>query len=94
MSKVTVKPKQQPKLILKSPDEIARMREAGIIAYYALKAAKEAVQPGVTPKDLDAIAESVIRKMGATPSFKGYRNYPAATCIAVNEAGTSNPFSM
>jgi methionyl aminopeptidase len=86
MSNGAVKTQQRPKLILKSPDEIARMREAGIIAYHALKAAKEAVQPGVTPKELDAIAELVIRKMGATPSFKGYRNYPAATCIAVNDA--------
>ncbi len=75
-----------PKVILKSPEEIARMREAGIIAYYALKAAKEAAQPGVTPKEIDAIAEATIRSMGAVPSFKGYRNYPAATCIAVNEA--------
>ncbi len=81
-----VKAKGQPVLILKSPEEIARMREAGVIAYYALKAAKEAVQPGVTPIELDAIAEAVIRKMGAEPSFKGYRNYPAATCIAVNDA--------
>jgi len=86
MTKGATKTQQKPKLILKSPDEIARMREAGIIAYHALKAAKEAVQPGVTPKELDAIAESVIRKMGAIPSFKGYRNYPAATCIAVNDA--------
>ncbi len=86
MSNGAIKTQQRPKLILKSPDEIARMREAGIIAYQALKAAKEAVQPGVTPKELDAIAESVIRKMGAAPSFKGYRNYPAATCIAVNDA--------
>jgi len=62
------------------------MREAGSIAYHALKAVKEAVTHGVTPKELDAIAEEVIRKMGAVPSFKGYRNYPAATCIAVNDA--------
>jgi methionyl aminopeptidase len=40
----------------------------------------------VTPKELDALAESVIRRHGAVPSFKGYRGYPAATCIAVNEA--------
>lgn len=76
----------KPSLILKTPDEIARMREAGIIAYYALKATKEAVAPGVTPKELDALAESIIRRYGATPSFKGYRGYPAATCIAVNDA--------
>ncbi len=62
------------------------MREGGIIAYQALKAAKEAAQPGVSAKGLDAIAEAVIRKLGGVPSFKGYRNYPAATCIAINDA--------
>ncbi|MCS7265680.1 MAG: type I methionyl aminopeptidase [Armatimonadetes bacterium] len=86
MSRTKEKERGQLPLILKSPDEIARMREAGIIAYHALKAAKEAVQPKITPMDLDAIAESVIRKMGGFPSFKGYQNYPASTCIAVNEA--------
>ncbi len=86
MSKTVTETKRRPPLILKSPDEIARMREAGIIAYHALKAAKEAVQNGVTPMELDAIAESVIRKMGGVPSFKGYRDYPASTCIAVNDA--------
>ncbi|GBC99270.1 Methionine aminopeptidase 1 [bacterium HR17] len=74
------------RVILKTAEEIARMREAGVIAYHALRAAKEAVRPGVTPKELDAIAEAVIRQHGAQPSFKGYRGYPAATCIAVNEA--------
>ncbi|MFA0741186.1 MAG: hypothetical protein DFNUSKGM_001296, partial [Candidatus Fervidibacter sacchari] len=59
MTKGATKTQQKPKLILKTPDEIARMREAGVIAYHALKAAKEAVQPGITPKELDAIAESV-----------------------------------
>lgn len=73
-------------IILKSSDEIAWMREAGVIAYHALKAASEAVQPGISAKELDAIAESVITKMGGVPSFKGYRGYPAATCIAVNDA--------
>lgn len=86
MANGSLKARGRQKPILKTPDEIARMREAGIIAYYALKAAKEAIEPGVTPKELDAIAESVILKMGASPSFKGYRNYPAATCIAVNDA--------
>lgn len=86
MGKGTVNVRSRPKVILKSPDEIAKMREAGVIAYHALKAAREAVQPGVTPKELDAIAESVIVNMGAKPSFKGYRNYPSATCIAVNDA--------
>ncbi|MFA0731778.1 MAG: hypothetical protein LKKZDAJK_001598 [Candidatus Fervidibacter sp.] len=82
----TPKKSDKPALILKTPEEIARMRQAGIIAYKALKAVAKAVAPGVTPKELDALAESLLRRHGAVPSFKGYRGYPAATCIAVNEA--------
>lgn len=85
MTQIKAEP-AKPKIFLKSKDEIARMREGGIIAYHALKAAKEAVQPGVSAKELDRVAESVIRRLGGVPSFKGYRNYPAATCIAINDA--------
>ncbi len=86
MSKSSARVAQKPKVLIKSPEEIVLMREAGIIAYQVLKTLKEAVRPGRTPKELDALAEQKIRAMGATPSFKGYRGYPAATCIAVNEA--------
>ncbi|MDT7897375.1 MAG: type I methionyl aminopeptidase [Armatimonadota bacterium] len=86
MPQTKTQKQSKPALILKTPDEIARMRQAGIIAYQALKTVAEAIAPGVTPKELDALAESVIRRHGAVPSFKGYRGYPAATCIAVNEA--------
>jgi methionyl aminopeptidase len=86
MPQTKTQKQSKPALILKTPDEIARMRQAGIIAYQALKTVAEAIALGVTPKELDALAESVIRRHGAVPSFKGYRGYPAATCIAVNEA--------
>jgi methionyl aminopeptidase len=86
MPQTKTQKQSKPALILKTPDEIARMRQAGIIAYQALKTVAEAIAPGVTPNELDALAESVIRRHGAVPSFKGYRGYPAATCIAVNEA--------
>lgn len=86
MPQTKTQKQSKPALLLKTPDEIARMRQAGIIAYQALKTVAEAIAPGVTPKELDALAESVIRRHGAVPSFKGYRGYPAATCIAVNEA--------
>jgi len=51
----------------------------------ALDAAKEAVKPGVSTADLDAVAEQVIRDAGAVPSFLGYHGYPASTCTSVNE---------
>jgi len=46
---------------------------------------REAVAPGVSTADLDAIAEKVIREAGAVPSFKGYHGFPATICASVNE---------
>jgi methionyl aminopeptidase len=46
---------------------------------------REAIAPGVSTADLDAIAEKVIRDAGAVPSFKGYHGFPASICASVNE---------
>ena len=46
---------------------------------------RDAVAPGVSTADLDAIAEEVIRDAGAVPSFKGYHGFPASICSSVNE---------
>jgi methionyl aminopeptidase len=43
------------------------------------------VRPGITTLELDRLAESTIRAQGATPSFKGYRGFPASVCVSVNE---------
>lgn len=72
-------------IILKSDEEIEKMRIAGVIVYGALKEMVAAIRPGVTPLYLDKLAENYIRKCGAIPSFLGYKGYPASTCIAVNE---------
>ncbi len=64
------------------------MREAGRINARALKAVREAIRPGVTTAELDAIADEVIRKHGATPTFKGVPGaypYPASTTISIND---------
>ncbi len=45
----------------------------------------KAVQPGVTTKELDQLAEDYIRSQGAIPSFKGYNGFPASICASVNE---------
>jgi methionyl aminopeptidase len=50
-----------------------------------LRVLADAVRPGVTTAELDAIAEAEIRAAGATPSFKGYHGYPATICTSVNE---------
>jgi methionyl aminopeptidase len=68
----------------KSPDDIATMREAGVILTDALGRLEAAIAPGVTTAELDAIAEDAIRSAGATPSFKGYRGFPASICASPN----------
>ncbi|MEV4760279.1 type I methionyl aminopeptidase [Micromonospora sp. NPDC049559] len=70
---------------LKTPEQIDKMRAAGLVVASALNRMREAVAPGVSTADLDAIAESVIRDAGAVPSFKGYHGYPATICSSVNE---------
>lgn len=70
---------------IKTPDEIERMRAAGLVVQKTLRVLAEAVRPGITTADLDAIAEKTIRGQGAVPSFLGYRGYPATICTSVNE---------
>ncbi|MDO8519974.1 MAG: type I methionyl aminopeptidase [Deltaproteobacteria bacterium] len=72
-------------IILKSPDEIEKMRRANQIVAQVLLKLKESVAPGITTDDLDRIAEEKIRKMGGIPTFIGYRGYPKSLCTSVNE---------
>ena len=69
----------------KTPAEIATMREAGLVVAAAIDAVRAAVEPGVTTRDLDAVAEKVIRAAGALPSFLGYHGFPATLCLSVND---------
>jgi methionyl aminopeptidase len=77
--------KRKPAIQIKSRDELAVMREAGLVVGRTLQRLTEAVRPGITTADLDAIAEESIRSAGATPSFKGYHGFPATICASVND---------
>ena len=68
----------------KSTEEIKVMRRAGATVAATLEALRAAVKPGVTTGELDRVAESVIRDHGASPSFKGYRGFPASICTSLN----------
>ena len=70
---------------VKSPAQLAIMREAGLVTAAALRAVADAVEPGISTAELDAIAEREIRAAGAVPSFKGYFGFPATICTSVNE---------
>ena len=70
---------------IKTPGQIAEMREAGLVVARTLRLLTEAVRPGITTAELDEIAEAEIRGAGATPSFLGYHGYPATICTSVNE---------
>jgi methionyl aminopeptidase len=70
---------------IKTADELALMREAGRIVAGVLALMRQEGRAGITTAELDAMAEEHIRQHGATPSFKGYRGFPASTCISINE---------
>jgi methionyl aminopeptidase len=71
-------------IIRKSPEELDRMRKAGRIVAGTILSVLDAVTPGTTTLDLDRVAERYIHEAGATPSFKGYRGFPATICASVN----------
>jgi methionyl aminopeptidase len=72
-------------IVIKSAGELTVMREAGRVVAVTLAALARQVRPGITTLELDRLAESTIRAQGATPSFKGYRGFPASVCVSVNE---------
>jgi methionyl aminopeptidase len=74
-----------PRIELKTHEQVTMMREAGLVVARTLRAVAEAVGPGVSTAELDALASREIRSAGAVPSFKGYHGYPATICTSVNE---------
>jgi len=72
-------------IILKSHDEIEKMRESNLIVAEILAAVREAVRPGVTTIELERLCEEGLEKRKVRPAFKGYRGYPYCLCTSVNE---------
>ncbi|WP_030483011.1 type I methionyl aminopeptidase [Nocardioides aequoreus] len=73
---------------IKTPEQIALMRRAGLLVGQTLELLRDAVRPGVTTAQLDRLAEEHIRDHGGTPSFLGYGEppFPATICASVNDA--------
>ena len=71
-------------VVLKTSRELGIMKEACRISAGALQTVGNAVEPGVTTAELDALAEKYIRSQGGVPNFKNYHGYPATACISIN----------
>ena len=71
-------------IVLKTARELKLMRAAGRVSQRALRLAGEAVEPGVTTREIDDIVRKYIEGQGAIPSFLGYGGFPASACISVN----------
>ncbi|MCP8618024.1 type I methionyl aminopeptidase [Salirhabdus salicampi] len=72
-------------IISKTPREIEIMREAGRIVALTHQELQKYIEPGITTKELDAVADKFIRSMNAIPSFKGYSGFRGSICASVNE---------
>jgi len=70
---------------IKNPEEIKIMAEGGKILARIMKELEKKIRAGITTKELDRLAESLILKSGAKCSFKGYQGYPACLCASLNE---------
>ncbi len=73
------------RLEIKTREQIAIMRRAGLVVGETLSLLRDAVAPGVTTLELDALAEDHIRARGATPNFLNYHGFPATICTSVND---------
>ncbi len=84
-------------MVLKTPGEIELMDQANRIVLKVLDEVGAIIAPGVTRRELDRLAEKVIRGAGAVPAFLNYRGYPATLCISVDDVivhGIPNDVSL
>lgn len=72
-------------IIIKSDEELAAMRRAGKIVATILEILRQQVKAGMKTEELDIIAERELERLGAEPSFKDYRGFPANLCVSVND---------
>ncbi len=72
-------------IVIKKPNEIEKMKEAGRVAALALREVGMQVKAGVSTLELDEIAERVIRENGGVPTFKGYDGFKYSICTSVND---------
>lgn len=72
-------------IIIKTSQELVKMRKAGLITGNALVAAGKVIRPGMSTYELDKVVHNYIVSHGAKPSFLNYNGFPASACISVND---------
>ena len=72
-------------VIVKSQREIEQLKRSNIVVAEVFEKLKSMIEPGITTKELDQVAEDYILLKGARPAFKGYRGFPATLCISIND---------
>lgn len=72
-------------IAIRSEREINLLRQANAIVAQAHRKLSEMIEPGITTGELDHAAEALIAAAGARPAFKGYRGFPASTCISIED---------
>ena len=72
-------------IIVKSPREIALMKEAGKVVAKVFETVEPYIKPGISTYEINEIAEKVIYDAGGSCPCKGYYDYPAGTCVSVND---------
>ena len=70
---------------IKTDEELNLMRKAGELLAQVHEELHNALRPGISTLELDAIGEEAIRKLGGIPNCKDYEGYPASVCISVND---------
>ncbi|MBT9330891.1 type I methionyl aminopeptidase [Paracidobacterium acidisoli] len=71
-------------IMIKTPQEIEKMRRSGQVVREVLEHVRSLVKPGTTTQDLENAAAEKMRELGARPAFKGYRGYPCVLCTSIN----------
>jgi methionyl aminopeptidase len=69
----------------RNAEELARMRRAGRVVAEMHEATRAAIRPGVTTREIDAVAREVLKRRNATSNFLGYHGFPAVVCTSPNE---------
>jgi methionyl aminopeptidase len=72
-------------IVLKSPDEIEKMRKSNLVVAEVIAVIRDAARPGVATIELERVCEAELKKRKVRPAFKGYRGYPYCICASVNE---------